>query len=111
EAPRHRQCGERRGAEGRPHPRALRHPADGAGSDPARLSRALPPPRSVRPVAPRDPVRALSPGRLDREYQVMNIGEVASRSGVPAKTIRYYEEIELIRSAHRAANGSRSYTD
>lgn len=41
----------------------------------------------------------------------MNIGEVASRSGVPAKTIRYYEEIELIRSAHRAANGYRSYTD
>ncbi|HMM14702.1 MAG TPA: Cu(I)-responsive transcriptional regulator [Parvibaculum sp.] len=41
----------------------------------------------------------------------MNIGEAASRSGVPAKTIRYYEEIELIRSAHRAANGYRSYTD
>lgn len=41
----------------------------------------------------------------------MNIGEAAARSGVPAKTIRYYEEIELIASAHRSANGYRSYTD
>ncbi len=41
----------------------------------------------------------------------MNIGEAAARSGVPAKTIRYYEDIELIESADRAANGYRSYTD
>ncbi|KAB7742752.1 Cu(I)-responsive transcriptional regulator [Parvibaculum sedimenti] len=41
----------------------------------------------------------------------MNIGEVATRSGVPAKTIRYYEDIELIESADRAANGYRSYTE
>jgi len=41
----------------------------------------------------------------------MNIGEVAARSGVPAKTIRYYEEIELIESARRAANGYRAYTE
>ena len=41
----------------------------------------------------------------------MNIGEVAARSGVPAKTIRYYEDIELIESADRAANGYRSYTE
>jgi len=39
----------------------------------------------------------------------MNIGEVATRSGVPAKTIRYYEDIELIESAERASNGYRSY--
>ena len=41
----------------------------------------------------------------------MNIGEVATRSGVPAKTIRYYEEIELIDSAARSANGYRDYTE
>lgn len=41
----------------------------------------------------------------------MNIGEAAARSGVPAKTIRYYEDIELIESVDRAANGYRSYTD
>src|SRR5919107_604575 len=31
----------------------------------------------------------------------MDIGEVAERSGVPASTLRYYEEIGLIRSVGR----------
>lgn len=39
----------------------------------------------------------------------MNIGTVAGRSGVPAKSIRYYESIGLIRPAERRANGYRSY--
>ena len=38
----------------------------------------------------------------------MNIGEVAQRSGLPAKTIRYYEEIGLIRPL-RAENGYRAF--
>ena len=38
----------------------------------------------------------------------MNIGEAAERTGLPAKTIRYYEDIELVRPA-RAANGYRDY--
>jgi MerR family transcriptional regulator, copper efflux regulator len=41
----------------------------------------------------------------------MNIGEAAARSGVPAKTIRYYEDIALIDSADRSANGYRAYSD
>lgn len=41
----------------------------------------------------------------------MNIGEAAARSGVPAKTIRYYEDIALIESADRTANGYRAYSD
>ena len=39
------------------------------------------------------------------------IGEAAERSGMPAKTIRYYEEIGLIGPATRAENGYRSYDD
>lgn len=39
----------------------------------------------------------------------MNIGEVAARSGVPAKTIRYYEEIGLIPPADRGTNNYRDY--
>ena len=38
----------------------------------------------------------------------MTIGEVAAASGLPPKTIRYYEEIGLIRPA-RGANGYRSF--
>jgi Cu(I)-responsive transcriptional regulator len=38
----------------------------------------------------------------------MNIKEVASRTGLPAKTIRYYEEIGLV-TPDRAANGYRSF--
>ena len=41
----------------------------------------------------------------------MNIGEAAARSGVPAKTIRYYEDIALIDSADRSANGYRAYSE
>ncbi|WP_163267946.1 Cu(I)-responsive transcriptional regulator [Chelativorans alearense] len=39
----------------------------------------------------------------------MNIGAAAEHSGLPAKTIRYYEDIGLLR-ASRAMNGYRDYT-
>lgn len=38
----------------------------------------------------------------------MNIGEAERRCGLPAKTIRYYEEIGLVRPDRRA-NGYRNY--
>jgi Cu(I)-responsive transcriptional regulator len=38
----------------------------------------------------------------------MNIGDVARRSGLPAKTIRYYEEIGLIKPL-RDENGYRAF--
>ncbi|MHA6344441.1 Cu(I)-responsive transcriptional regulator [Roseivivax sp. CAU 1761] len=40
----------------------------------------------------------------------MNIGDVARRSGLPTKTIRYYEEIGLIRPL-RSDNGYRAFRD
>ena len=43
------------------------------------------------------------------EPSVLTIGEVARSSGVPAKTIRYYEEIALLAQPQRAANGYRIY--
>ena len=36
----------------------------------------------------------------------MNIGDVAQRSGLPAKTIRYYEDIKLV-PPKRTENGYR----
>ena len=40
----------------------------------------------------------------------MNIGEVASRSGLPPKTIRYYEDIGLIKPM-RGENGYRAFRE
>ena len=41
----------------------------------------------------------------------MVIGEVARLTGVPAKTIRYYEDTGLLPRAERAQNGYRVYGD
>lgn len=38
----------------------------------------------------------------------MNIGDVSDRTGLPAKTIRYYEDIGLVRPERRA-NGYREF--
>lgn len=40
----------------------------------------------------------------------MNISEVAKRASLPAKTIRYYEDIGLVAPA-RSANGYRSFRE
>ena len=40
----------------------------------------------------------------------MNIGQASHASGVSAKMIRYYEEIELIPPAARSDSGYRAYT-
>jgi MerR family transcriptional regulator, copper efflux regulator len=40
----------------------------------------------------------------------MNIGDAAERSGLPAKTIRYYEDIRLLKPA-RGGNGYRDYSN
>ena len=40
----------------------------------------------------------------------MNIGDVARASGLPAKTIRYYEDIRLVRP-ERGQNGYRDFSE
>jgi Cu(I)-responsive transcriptional regulator len=40
----------------------------------------------------------------------MNISDAAARTGLPAKTIRYYEEIGLVRPA-RSVNGYRAFAE
>ena len=40
----------------------------------------------------------------------MNIGQAAEQSGLPVKTIRYYEEIGLV-NADRSENGYRQFGD
>lgn len=40
----------------------------------------------------------------------MNIGEAAAHSGLPPRTIRYYEEVELIPAPARNGAGYRAYT-
>ncbi|WP_371168458.1 Cu(I)-responsive transcriptional regulator [Aliiroseovarius sp. 2305UL8-7] len=40
----------------------------------------------------------------------MNISDAATRTGLPAKTIRYYEEIGLV-TPHRDTNGYRVFAD
>jgi DNA-binding transcriptional MerR regulator len=42
---------------------------------------------------------------------VMRIGELGKRTGVPTKTIRYYEDIGLLPEPERADNGYREYRD
>lgn len=41
----------------------------------------------------------------------MQIGELAARSGVPVKTIRYYEEIGVLAEPARTPSGYRRYDD
>jgi DNA-binding transcriptional MerR regulator len=43
------------------------------------------------------------------EGQVMLIGEVAHRSGVSAKALRYYEDVGLLEPPERDASGYRHY--
>ncbi len=46
-------------------------------------------------------------GRIDRE--LLKIGEFARLTGVPAKTLRFYDELGLLEPAHRTAAGYRLY--
>ena len=42
---------------------------------------------------------------------IVRIGEVARRTGIPTKTIRYYEEIGVLPEPDRTANAYRDYSE
>ena len=48
--------------------------------------------------------------RGEMGMDIMTIGDVAAASGLPAKTIRYYEDIGLV-TPPRRNNGYRSYRE
>ena len=48
---------------------------------------------------------------MTRTNRMMTIGEAAAHSGVPRKTIRFYEETGIIKPAARGDNGYRVYAD
>lgn len=39
----------------------------------------------------------------------MTIGDAAAQTGLPVKTVRYYDEIQLVRPSSRTASGYRQY--
>lgn len=46
-----------------------------------------------------------------KSKDVMTIGRASASSGVPPKTIRYYEELGLVKPAERFANRYRAYDE
>ena len=46
-----------------------------------------------------------------KDKELVTIGQASASSGVPPKTIRFYEERGLIKPAERLANGYRAYDE
>lgn len=59
--------------------------------------------------SPRPPNVADSPPVQSRQRGPMRIGELASATGIPADTVRYYERIGLLPTPARRGGGYRKY--
>lgn len=47
---------------------------------------------------------------LTQEQKLLFIGQIAEQSGIPIRTIRYYEELGLLKSAGRTEGGFRQFS-
>jgi len=47
---------------------------------------------------------------LVQDSQLLLIGQIAAQSGIPIKTIRYYEELGLLKSLGRTEGGYRQFS-
>lgn len=53
------------------------------------------------------PTRSVVP----EDLELLRIGEAAEKAGTSCRTLRYYEELGLLRPARHAAGGARRYTE
>lgn len=54
---------------------------------------------------------AAAPGTDDDDQRLVSIGRLAELSGVSSRTIRYYEELEIIPHPPRSPGGTRRYPE
>jgi DNA-binding transcriptional MerR regulator len=53
---------------------------------------------------------ATSTPAANESYLLLRIGEAAEQAGVSSRTLRYYEELGLLRPARHSAGGARRYS-
>lgn len=69
-------------------------------------------PAIIRPIGrPHHESQALSPDPHSDTGMLMQIGDVAERTGLSLRTIRYYEEVGLLPDTQRSQGGFRLYTE
>jgi DNA-binding transcriptional MerR regulator len=54
---------------------------------------------------------AIRPAASGESSVLLRIGEAAEQAGVSSRTLRYYEELGLLRPARHSAGGARRYSD
>ena len=52
----------------------------------------------------------IKPAMLTQEHNLLLIGQIAEQSSIPIRTIRYYEDLGLLKSASRTEGGFRQFS-